>query len=160
MTQAEMAEALGMTQTYVSMMERGDAPIERRTELAAFNILNNAAPMYDNRELDEQDGDVPLEHAMVLWDPLEPAPAPVVVVAHPNEDDDVYSASAGACTMPWPVLDTTGRLLRLFGLFQQLTVYYKIPPADVHRAFLCIPEYRRSVIIGTLPDELRPEHLR
>lgn len=39
MTQAEVAEALGMTQTYVGLMERGEAPIEKRTERMIQEIL-------------------------------------------------------------------------------------------------------------------------
>jgi len=33
-TLARMAEQLGMSETYVGQMERGQKPIERRTELA------------------------------------------------------------------------------------------------------------------------------
>jgi transcriptional regulator with XRE-family HTH domain len=38
MTQVEFAEAMGVTSTFVGMMERGDKPIERRTELAALYL--------------------------------------------------------------------------------------------------------------------------
>lgn len=34
LTQAELAEQLGLSMNFVSMMERGDKPIEPRTELA------------------------------------------------------------------------------------------------------------------------------
>lgn len=34
MTQAELAAELGLSMNFVSMMERGEKPIERRTELA------------------------------------------------------------------------------------------------------------------------------
>lgn len=34
-TIAEMAKQLGMSETYVGQMKRGQKPIERRTELAA-----------------------------------------------------------------------------------------------------------------------------
>lgn len=34
MTQGEMGEAIGMTRETIGLMERGAAPIERRTELA------------------------------------------------------------------------------------------------------------------------------
>lgn len=33
-TQADMAEALEMTATYVGLMEHGEAPVSRRTDLA------------------------------------------------------------------------------------------------------------------------------
>jgi len=35
MSQAEFGDALGLTSKFVGMMERGDAAIEKRTELAA-----------------------------------------------------------------------------------------------------------------------------
>lgn len=37
-TQGEMAARLGMTNTYVGMMERGDRPIEKRTALAVGHL--------------------------------------------------------------------------------------------------------------------------
>lgn len=33
--QRKFAEEIGMTQTYIGLMERGEKPIEKRTELAA-----------------------------------------------------------------------------------------------------------------------------
>ena len=41
MTQAELAAAIGMTGTSIGLMERGDAPIEQRTELAAHKAFND-----------------------------------------------------------------------------------------------------------------------
>lgn len=35
LTLAQMAQALDMSETYIGQMERGQRPIERRTELAA-----------------------------------------------------------------------------------------------------------------------------
>lgn len=43
MTQAELAEAIGMTGTSIGLMERGAAPIEKRTELAVRYIVEHAA---------------------------------------------------------------------------------------------------------------------
>jgi len=40
-TQAEMAEAMGLTPKSIGMMERGDAPIEKRTELAALYLKDH-----------------------------------------------------------------------------------------------------------------------
>lgn len=40
-TLAKMAEELGMSETYVGQMERGQKPIERRTELAALYLGQN-----------------------------------------------------------------------------------------------------------------------
>lgn len=41
MTQAEMAEAIGMTATSIGLMERG-APIEKRTALAVRYVVEHA----------------------------------------------------------------------------------------------------------------------
>lgn len=38
LTLKEMAQALGMSEKYVGMMERGEAPIERRTQLALLYL--------------------------------------------------------------------------------------------------------------------------
>jgi len=42
MTQGQMAEALGLTGTFVGMMERGDKPIEKRTALAVQQLAAEA----------------------------------------------------------------------------------------------------------------------
>lgn len=42
MTQAEFAAALGLTGTFIGMMERGEKAIEKRTELAACWIAHLA----------------------------------------------------------------------------------------------------------------------
>ena len=41
LTQDEMGAALGLTKTFIGMMERGDKPIERRTALAALYLRDN-----------------------------------------------------------------------------------------------------------------------
>jgi transcriptional regulator with XRE-family HTH domain len=38
MTQTQFAQEIGMTQTYLSLMENGASTIERRTELAALYL--------------------------------------------------------------------------------------------------------------------------
>jgi predicted transcriptional regulator len=43
LTQGGLAEAIGMTQTYISLMETGRAGIERRTELAIKGLMYEAA---------------------------------------------------------------------------------------------------------------------
>ncbi len=40
MTQAEFAGAMGLTGTFMGLMERGEKPIEKRTELAARWIVS------------------------------------------------------------------------------------------------------------------------
>jgi transcriptional regulator with XRE-family HTH domain len=44
LNQIQLAEAIGMTQTYISLMETGRAGIERRTKLAIKGL------MYESRE--------------------------------------------------------------------------------------------------------------
>lgn len=43
MTQAELADAIGMTRETVGLMERDQAPIEKRTELAVRYVVHVAA---------------------------------------------------------------------------------------------------------------------
>lgn len=40
-TQERLAAALGMTATFIGLMERGVRPIEPRTRLAAFYLRDN-----------------------------------------------------------------------------------------------------------------------
>lgn len=44
MTQAEFGEALGLTGQFIGMMERGQNPIELRTELAARYLAGHTKP--------------------------------------------------------------------------------------------------------------------
>jgi DNA-binding XRE family transcriptional regulator len=41
-TQDEMAEAIGVSRVLIGQMERGQAPIERRTELAVRYVVDQA----------------------------------------------------------------------------------------------------------------------
>lgn len=43
LTQAGLADAIGMTRVSVGLMERGQAPIEKRTELAVRYVALTAA---------------------------------------------------------------------------------------------------------------------
>lgn len=42
-SQAEMAEAIGMSRVLIGQMERGQAPIEKRTGLAVRYVVQQAA---------------------------------------------------------------------------------------------------------------------
>jgi len=44
MTQGELADALGLSHGYIGEMERGEKPIERRTELAVALIVQAQHP--------------------------------------------------------------------------------------------------------------------
>ena len=41
MSQAELGAAIGMSQKFIGMMERGDAAIEKRTELAVRYVVQD-----------------------------------------------------------------------------------------------------------------------
>ena len=43
MSQAELAEAIGMSRVTIGLMERGEAPIEKRTELAVRYVVYAAS---------------------------------------------------------------------------------------------------------------------
>lgn len=149
--QQSMADALGLTATFIGMMERGEKQIEPRTAMAARQLLNERAPIYGWRgDLPTFDDDVPLVEAVIYWEPLRPALPPVRVAAR---SDQPYDCSFGADSGDWAAFDTTGRLLRLLVRFHELTVVHGIPSVDVHSALLRIPEYRMAVEISTLPEE-------
>lgn len=44
MTQAQLGKEIGLSRECVGLMERGDAPIERRTELAVLYVAEKKLP--------------------------------------------------------------------------------------------------------------------
>ncbi|KKW93974.1 helix-turn-helix domain-containing protein [Sphingobium chungbukense] len=156
LNQQSMADALGLTATFIGLMERGERPIEARTARAAKQLLNERAPIYGWRgDLPTFDDDVAIADAVIYWEPLRAGLPPVKVAAR---GDQPYDCSFGADSGDWSTFDTTGRLLRLFVRFHELTVVHGIPSVDVHSAFLRVPEYRAAVEISTLPDEYQATH--
>jgi transcriptional regulator with XRE-family HTH domain len=139
LTQEQLALGLGMTQKYVGMMERDEAPIEQRTALAFCQIYNEKSRIYSSHDVAPTDRDIPLSDAMIIWDEDE---QPRVKVVGPGEDDSRYSSSYGACNLDWVEADDVGRMLRLLSRFVELTTFAGIPPKEVHHAFSVIPEYR------------------
>lgn len=110
--------------------------------------------------------DIPLAEAMVIWSPDRPDLPPVKVVGggdreHPHvRDDKRYSASWGRSDRDFNEADDATRLTMLFNKFVEIAVLYEVPAAEVHKAFLVIPEYRAAVDIttrGLVPDEYRVE---
>lgn len=143
-TQGVLANRLGLTSTFIGLMERNEKPIETRTELAVRQLFNANAPLYDRGPRPATANDVPLGQAMILWDTDCADLPPVKVVFQPIDNDDRYDASYGACNAEWHRADDVGRLLRLFSRFQELTTLHGISPQDVHEAFWVIPEYRHA----------------
>ena len=94
-----------------------------------------------------------LENAMILWTPsgavtgYESTEGKVEIVAHPpdsRERTKIYSRSYGACNFDdWRKPEE--RLLRLYVLFDTLTVCDGMDPWLTHEAFLAIPEYRQNI---------------
>src|SRR4051794_6540669 len=79
------------------------------------------------------------------------------VKAGPHPDirgwTDPYASTDGACWLcfdgrggeGWRELTDDERLLRLFVLFAIMTARDGVPPAEAHRAFLEIDEYREAM---------------
>jgi hypothetical protein len=97
--------------------------------------------------------DIPLEHAMVCWNPaaMEPTrhrsePGAIKIVEHPDRIDasGPYLYSSGACDFKmWE--DPEKRLFWLLHIFNTITTRDGIDPVVAHQAFLVIPEYRRGI---------------
>ena len=145
MTQEEFGQALGLTSTFIGMMERGEKPIEGRTALAAQQLFNERSRLSTGHRVTDTDGDVPLSNAMILWDEEPQDGRRIVVVARGEDDDPAFSSSYGACNEEWTAADDVGRLLRLLAKFAELTVQEGLSPREVHQAFSVIPEYRHSL---------------
>jgi DNA-binding XRE family transcriptional regulator len=145
MTQEEFGKALGLTSTFIGMMERGEKPIEDRTALAARQLFNDRSRLNTSHRVTETDEDVPLSDAMILWDEEPQGGRRIVVVVRGDDDDPAFSSSYGACNDEWTAADGVGRLLRLLAKFVELTVQEGLKPKEVHQAFSVIPEYRRSL---------------
>lgn len=148
LTQAELGEVLGVSRKLINDLETREGLIDWRTSLAVRQLYNENARLFSSHEVLEQDSDISLSDAMILWDCGRPDKPPVLVVGDGRHDDDDYSSSAGACNMDWEAADDIGRLLRLLAYFVQITVEDGIAPNDVHAAFSVIPEYRWALHRG------------
>ncbi len=144
MTQEEFGKALGLTPTFIGMMERGEKSIEDRTKLAARQLFNERTRLSTGHRVAETGEDVPLSDAMILWDE-EPQNGRRIVVVGRGKDDQAFSSSYGACNEEWTAADDVGRLLRLLAKFAELTTQEGLSPREVHQAFSVIPEYRHSL---------------
>lgn len=138
---------MGVSRKLINELESCERPIDLRTALAARQLYNERARLFSSHAVIERAEDVPLEEAMILWDCDTPGKPPVIVVSHPEGNDDDYSSSAGSCSIDWQTADNIGRLLRLFGCFTMLTVQDGYDPMDVHKAFSVIPEYRYALSV-------------
>lgn len=152
LSQEEMADAIGVSRVLLGQMERAQAPIEKRTAIAARAILTERMPIYNARPMTSCPGDVSLSEALIFW---EADVEPPVRVLRLGMDDRRYSNSQGSCTSPWELMSSAWRLTRLLALFHEITVAEKIEPARVHEAFLCIPEYRQAICPDTIPERFQ-----
>lgn len=145
MSQEQFAAELGMTQKFVGMMERGDAAIERRTELAARQLHNERSRLYTSHRVVPLDGDIPLEHVQVVWDRDDGQGPPLMVMdlrGRPPKGEDEYSSSWTAYAADVAERDSIGKLLTLFAKFVEWTAIDGLAADVVHKALSVIPEYR------------------
>lgn len=148
LTQGEVADALGLSQGYIGEMERGEKPIEKRTELAFQHLRNSTVlrQMNGSHVAAPLPGDVPLADVQLLWtDDTSMRPMAKVLSYRSGRDDRRYGMSFGASNAQWDVVDNTTRLHMLLAHFVQLTIGDKVPAEDVHAAFSVIPEYREHM---------------
>jgi hypothetical protein len=92
--------------------------------------------------------DIPLEHAMVCWNP---GSNQVRVVRHPDtlRVSDGLRMTDGACEFErWA--DPAQRMKWLLQIFNAMVVRDGVDPQAAHQAFLAIPEYR-----NTIPEDQR-----
>ena len=94
-----------------------------------------------------------LAETMIAWTPrhdfLADRPTFGRVEAGPHPDRGGWSraffSTGGACMSDWREADEAGRLALLFILFNTLVIRDEIDPAEAHRAFLAIDEYRAAI---------------
>ena len=99
-----------------------------------------------------------LRDTMIAWKPDHSrralADPQVKVGPHPSDGwQRGYLFTDGACWLRlagqgdkgWRDVSADERLLRLFVMFTIMTIRDGIPPAEVHRAFLGIDEYREAL---------------
>jgi hypothetical protein len=104
--------------------------------------------------------DIPLERAMLVWEPLgvnwKDMGGRALVVPHPDRDGlgRDYMRSVGACFVGdrdpdarygWPTLSSPERLARLLVFAWQATVRDGVSQAEMHRALCVIPEFRAEM---------------
>lgn len=99
--------------------------------------------------------DIPLSEAMLAWS----RGGPVAVIPHPDERglSDRYEMTAGACWSHWRRSDEKTLKLKLMVEVWHLAAFYDVPPADLHKALLVIPEYRDMLADDCLPTEFQHE---
>jgi hypothetical protein len=102
--------------------------------------------------------DIPLEHAMIAWNPKraerlgEPMnDGAIQIVLHPDRDrvGKALMNTSGACDAGWDNLSTDQRLDELLKEGYEIAVRDGVNIKDIHRAFRVIPEYREL----HLPEE-------
>lgn len=95
----------------------------------------------------EREYDCPLAQAQVNWIPIDDPELPQVeVVGNGLDDDPRYENSWGACHWDFEKAGSSEKLEMLFAQFVYMTVVDGVSPANVHKAFSVIPEYRRALV--------------
>ncbi len=93
--------------------------------------------------------DIPLEHAMILWNSVPPkGDGRIKIVWHMKEDDNDFSKSSGACFASWMEGTRNDREHFLLHTLWDIAVNHGIPVSDIHEAAMVIPEYRETMVNG------------
>ena len=94
-------------------------------------------------------GEVPLERAMLLWNPRPHGDGAVIIVPHRDEwattaTRDMHATTC-ACYAGWEEATNEKRLRLLFTELWLMVTEDKIDPAVAHAAANAIPEYREAL---------------
>lgn len=84
--------------------------------------------------------DIPLEHALILWNPGYSGK--IAVVRHMLQDAPELARSTGACWASWQEGDGNYRRYKLLLELWHIVVRDGLNPGIVHNAMQVIPEYR------------------
>jgi len=106
--------------------------------------------------------DISIKHALLLWNRPMPGKASEFAVRPIGHDDyDRFDFKVGACFREWKELakadDIIGLKLQLMIEVWHAVTFHGVAVGNVHKALLCIPEYRDMLADDCLPREFRGE---
>lgn len=106
--------------------------------------------MDKNTQPTESRRDVPLKHAMLLWNRKDDRPygdGRMEVIEHPEKDTRTWTltCSTGACCAEWTQLNTEERLAKLYVEAWHIACRDGVALKTIHEALMVIPEYRETL---------------